>query len=99
MQKARTFIARTLRATGLLVRDPRIPRPLRWVGGIALLPIPGPVDELVLFLLAPVLLVFYREPMKEAWRDALRSSFRRTLLGPSARPTGRCSGALGGPER
>lgn len=72
MQKVRTFVARTIRATGLLVRDERIPKPLRWVGAIAMLPIPGPLDEAVLLLLAPVLFVRYREPTKQAWRDALR---------------------------
>ena len=53
----------------LLARDARIPRPLRWVAGIALLPIPGPVDEAVLILVTPVFLAFYREPMRQAWRQ------------------------------
>ena len=78
MQTARTFAARTIRATSLLIRDERIPRPLRWIGGIALLPIPGPIDEAVLVLLAPVLFAFYRKPAKEAWRDALRQPSRGT---------------------
>jgi hypothetical protein len=57
----------------LLARDSRIPKPLRWIAGLALLPIPGPVDEvilllLLLLLLAPILFVFYREPMREAWQ-------------------------------
>jgi hypothetical protein len=64
------LIARTIRATGTLVRDRRIPRALRWIGAFGLLPIPGPVDEAVLLLLAPVLYLFYREPMRAAWRDA-----------------------------
>jgi hypothetical protein len=54
----------------LLARDGRIPRPLRWVTGISLLPVPGPVDEVVLLLVAPILLAFYREPLREAWRRA-----------------------------
>jgi hypothetical protein len=54
------------------VRDPRIPRPIRWVGGVALLPIPGPVDEAVLLLIAPILLIFFRRHVREAWRAALR---------------------------
>jgi hypothetical protein len=67
------------------VRDGRIPRPLRWLAAFALLPIPGPVDEAVLLLVAPPLLLFYRGPMLEAWRSALpvsepssrsRNSFR-----------------------
>jgi hypothetical protein len=58
---------RVLRAIRLLARDPRIPRPLRWLAGLGLLPIPGPVDELVLLLIAPIFFVFYREPMRDAW--------------------------------
>ena len=72
MRRARRFVARTLRATALLARDPRIPRPLRWIAGIGLLPIPGPVDEAILLLVAPVLLVFYRSEMREAWAAAER---------------------------
>jgi len=52
----------------LLARDSRIPKPLRWIAGLALLPIPGPVDEIILLLIAPILFVFYREPMREAWQ-------------------------------
>jgi len=67
----RAFGQRVINATRLLVRDGRIPRPLRWLAGIALLPIPGPVDEAVLLVLAPVLFIFYRGPMREAWRRAV----------------------------
>jgi hypothetical protein len=68
----RSFVARSIRATKLIVRDGRIPRPLRWLAGIALLPIPGPLDEAVLLLVAPLLFVFYRGPMREAWSAAAR---------------------------
>ena len=57
----------------VLARDSRIPKPLRWIAGLALLPIPGPVDEVVLILLAPIFFAFYREPMREAWHRADRS--------------------------
>ena len=67
------FVARTIRAMKLLARDSRVPKPLRWTAGIGLLPIPGPVDEAVLLLIAPVFLIFYREPMRDAWRKALPS--------------------------
>jgi hypothetical protein len=60
---------RLFRALRLVLKDQRIPRPIRWLGGIALLPIPGPVDELVLIMLLPVL-VIYRGPMSDAWRRA-----------------------------
>jgi hypothetical protein len=61
---------RTIRAIRLLARDSRIPSPLRWVAAIGLLPIPGPVDELVLLLVAPLFALFYREEMRDAWRNA-----------------------------
>jgi len=66
----REFFARTVRATMVLGRDTRVPRPLRWIAAIGLLPIPGPFDEAVLILIAPVFMVFYREPMRDAWRQA-----------------------------
>ena len=50
--------------------DSRIPRPLRVLAGIGLLPIPGPVDEAVLLVVAVPLAVFYRGPLAEAWRRA-----------------------------
>ena len=55
----------------LLAKDDRLPKPLRWVAAIGLLPIPGPVDEVVLLLVAPIFLIFYREPMRDAWANAL----------------------------
>jgi hypothetical protein len=42
------------------------------MAGLALLPIPGPVDEAVLLLLAPILFVFYRQPVRDAWQQADR---------------------------
>ena len=59
----------------LLARDTRIPKPLRWIAGLALLPLPGPVDEVILLLIAPILFVFYREPMRDAWQRADSRSF------------------------
>jgi hypothetical protein len=70
MRRARRLIARTVSAVRLVARDGRIPRPLRWLAGLAALPIPGPFDEAVLLVLAPVLLAFYREPLRDAWRRA-----------------------------
>ncbi|HEY0630456.1 MAG TPA: hypothetical protein VGC98_00240 [Thermoleophilaceae bacterium] len=68
----RRFIARVIAATRILARDGRIPRPLRWLAGLALLPIPGPFDEAVLLLVAPIVATFYREPMRDAWRKAAK---------------------------
>ncbi len=70
MRNASSLIARTLRATKLLAGDGRIPKPLRWLAALALLPVPGPVDEAVVLLLAPILFVFYRQPMRQAWLNA-----------------------------
>ena len=63
-------IARTIRAAKILVRDGRIPRSLRWAGAFGLLPIPGPVDELVLLLVGGILWLFYRERFAAAWHQA-----------------------------
>ena len=49
--------------------DKRVPRPLRWLIGLGLLPVPGPFDEIVLVLAAAALGVFYREPLRAAWRS------------------------------
>ena len=70
----RRFAVRVIRATRIVVRDPRIPRPLRWLAGLALLPVPGPFDEAVLLIVAPILFAFHRGPMREAWRNAARAS-------------------------
>jgi hypothetical protein len=69
----------------LLARDARIPKPLRWIAGLALLPIPGPVDEVILLLVAPILFGFYGEPMREAWRRADRPDLAD---GGASRPLG-----------
>ena len=70
MSRLRGFIAHAIRATRLLVTDARIPRPLRWLAALSLLPVPGPFDEAVLLLVALPLFVFYREPLRDAWRRA-----------------------------
>jgi hypothetical protein len=66
----RRFLGRSIRAGKVLARDERIPKPLRWLVAIGLLPIPGPLDEVVLLLVAPVLFAFYRGPFREAWAAA-----------------------------
>jgi hypothetical protein len=66
-------VRRLMRAARLVLRDQRIPRPLRWLAAVALMPIPGPVDEVALLVLAPLLVAFHREPMREAWRAAARA--------------------------
>jgi hypothetical protein len=55
-----------IRAVRLLARDGRIPRPLRALAAIGLLPIPGPFDEAVLLVVALVLFAFYRPVLRDA---------------------------------
>ena len=66
----RAFVARLLRAVRIVLQDKRIPRPIRWGGAVGLLPLPGPLDEAVLLLIAGVLWLFHRDKLKEAWRQA-----------------------------
>jgi hypothetical protein len=65
-------ILRLIRAVKILARDRRIPRPLRWLAAVGLLPVPGPLDEAVLLLVGALLLGFHREPLRDAWRQAAR---------------------------
>jgi hypothetical protein len=61
---------RLFRAVRIAATDTRIPRPLRWLAAFGLLPIPGPVDEAILLIVAVPLALFYRGPLREAWRAA-----------------------------
>jgi hypothetical protein len=70
MRTTRALLARTIRAAKLLARDRRVPRPLRWGAAIGLLPIPGPFDEAVLLVIAPLFWIFCREPLRDAWSMA-----------------------------
>ena len=63
-------LTRTIRAAKIVVRDGHIPRPLRLAGAFGLLPIPGPVDEVVLLVVGGILWLFYRERFVAAWRQA-----------------------------
>jgi hypothetical protein len=73
IRRPSAFLARLLRTMRTLAKDERIPRPLRALAAVALLPIPGPFDELLLLLLAPLFLL-YRKPLREAWEAAGRES-------------------------
>ena len=70
MRAASVFFLRTVRAMRLLATDGRIPRPLRWLAVLGLLPVPGPFDETILLILAPIFFTFYRQPVREAWLRA-----------------------------
>ena len=64
------FVKRTARAVRIVITHPGIPRPIRWLGGLGLLPVPGPFDEAVLLVAALILFAFYRPQLRQAWRDA-----------------------------
>jgi len=66
----RRFFARIFRAVKIIVRDGRIPRPIRWGGALGLAPVPGPFDEIVLLVVGGVLWLFYRDQLREAWEQA-----------------------------
>jgi hypothetical protein len=57
-----------------VIRDGRIPRPIRWGGALGLMPVPGPFDEIVLLLVGAVLWLFYREQLREAWNRSADAS-------------------------
>jgi hypothetical protein len=68
------FIHRLVRAVRIAATDTRIPKSLRWLAAIGLLPIPGPFDEAILVVVAIPLALFYRGPLEEAWRAAAGES-------------------------
>jgi hypothetical protein len=59
-----------VRAIRILVRDDRIPRPLKWLAVLGAAPVPGPFDEAVLVIVAAFLFAFKRDVLREAWRAA-----------------------------
>jgi len=63
-------LRRTLAAVRLLARDGGLPRWLRGLAAVGLAPIPGPVDEVVLLVVAAILWLGYRDRLRAAWRDA-----------------------------
>jgi hypothetical protein len=65
---------RLVRAGRILAGDSRLPKRLRALAAFGLLPVPGPVDELVLAVVGLVAWLFYREPLRDAWRAAARPS-------------------------
>jgi hypothetical protein len=70
MRSFTAFVKRTARAVRIVIGHGGIPRPIRWLAAFGLAPIPGPFDEAVLLLVALVLFVFYRQELRQAWKDA-----------------------------
>lgn len=63
-------VRRLIVCVTILARDHRIPKPLRGAVAVGLLPLPGPLDEAILLLVAVPLFVFYRQPLRDAWQHA-----------------------------
>jgi len=70
MRSFAAFLKRTAKAVRIVLRHSGVPRPIRWLAAFGLAPIPGPVDEAVLLLVAAILFVFYRRELREAWKQA-----------------------------
>ena len=70
MRSFAAFLKRTARAVRIVLRDGGVPRPIRWLAAFGLAPIPGPIDEAVLLLVAAILFLFYRRELREAWKQA-----------------------------
>ena len=70
MRAVGVFLSRTIRTVKRLASDGRIPKPVRWAAAVGLLPIPGPLDELVLLVVAAALWLFWRDQLVEAWRES-----------------------------
>ena len=66
-----------VRAVRLLARDDRIPKPLRALVALGVLPVPGPFDEAVLGVAGALLFAFYRPVL----RDALEAARGETTSG------------------
>ena len=70
------FVKPTARAVRIVIGHGGIPRPIRWLAALGLAPIPGPFDEAVLLLIALILYLFYRQELRQAWRDAASADRR-----------------------
>lgn len=60
-----TRVKALLRTLKALARDPRIPRPVRWLLVLGLLPIPGPFDEAVALIALGLIATFWRPVLRE----------------------------------
>ncbi|MGI8428487.1 MAG: hypothetical protein ACR2OB_04105 [Solirubrobacteraceae bacterium] len=63
--RTRTAMKDSARLLAALARDRRIPRPLRWLLVVALLPIPGPFEEIAGGLAVGVIAWRYRAILAE----------------------------------
>jgi hypothetical protein len=70
-------VRRLIRAVKILAIDGRVPRPLRGLAAFGALPIPGPFDEAVLLIVGLLLWTFYRQSLREAWRQAATANIAK----------------------
>jgi len=70
LKRARSFVERAVRAVRIVIGHGSIPRPIRWLAAVGLLPVPGPADEALLLFVALILAAFYRDQLGEAWAQA-----------------------------
>lgn len=68
----RVHLKRLLGLARLLARDPRIPRPVRALIVVGLLPVPGPFDEVVLVGSLVLLLAIRPGLIRALWRESAR---------------------------
>jgi hypothetical protein len=84
LKRAHAFVKRTARAVKIVIGHGSIPRPIRWLGAFALLPVPGPFDEAVLLLVALILTAFYRARSEKPGLNQQLGRSARILIAPSA---------------
>lgn len=65
----RLLLADSGRLAARLVRHPDVPRPLRWLLVVSVMPIPGPFEEIAGALAVVVLLRVRPALVSQVWRD------------------------------
>lgn len=70
-RRLKRWLGRVVRTGNALRKDGRVPRPIRWALCISpfCLLIVGPFDEIIVGVLLLALVVFWREPLLDAWRS------------------------------
>jgi hypothetical protein len=70
----RQRIKRLVTTVTALARDPRIPRPIRWLLALAFLPIPGPFDEAIGLIALGLIALFWRPVLNEIRQRAAETA-------------------------
>ncbi|HET7406701.1 MAG TPA: hypothetical protein VFJ21_06140 [Mycobacteriales bacterium] len=80
-------IRRLLSALNALARDPRIPKPVRWILVLSLLPVPGPFDEAVGLVALGLIAVFWRPVLRDVLGRQVAEDRRCAAGGDGAHST------------